>query len=233
MASMPPPYQPSRRAAAPLFKNSAPRPNTRPPTKLAPRECATTSAAATLAPAFGGMFSTQTSQRIQHALVDVLDDVKDTELVTSLGPHLCHQRWIKVRAIGGDHTRQEAPVLEVLQKPAHVRLVVGRHEGEGNGEIGQGIGSQQQGTMTQMDFVDGKGAGEFFESPTSVLRHMDLTDLPIEAVVEKACRQIQVKISCQRLLESFHAHTVVEQAVDDCLANAIGVFGPAFDPGDL
>src|SRR5271168_4878375 len=42
MASMPPPYQPSRRAAAPLFKNSAPRPNTRPPTKLAPRECATT-----------------------------------------------------------------------------------------------------------------------------------------------------------------------------------------------
>ena len=48
--------------------------------------------------------------------------------------------------------------------------------------------------MAQMEFVDAEGAGEVFECPLAVGGHIDLTYLPVEAVVEEAVGQIQKEI---------------------------------------
>jgi hypothetical protein len=58
-------------------------------------------------------------------------------------------------------------------------------------------------------------------------------DLPVEAVVQKALREIEVKIALQCFAGAFHAHRVVEQTVDDCLADSVGVLGTQFDPLDM
>jgi len=59
--------------------------------------------------------------------------------------------------------------------------------------------------------------------------HVQLATLPVEAVVEKALGEIQVEIAVQGLAQPFHAHAVVEQAVEDGLADAVGVLGAGFD----
>jgi hypothetical protein len=114
-----------------------------------------------------------------------------------------------------------------------VLLVVGSHQREGDGEIAQGVGGQEQGPMTKMDFVQVERAREILQGPLTVGRHVDLADLPVEAVVQKALGEIEVKIALQRLAKAFHAHSVVEQTVDDRVANSVGVLGARIDPLDL
>ncbi len=87
--------------------------------------------------------------------------------------------------------------------------------------------------MTKMDFVDVERAGEILQGPLPVDRHVDLMDLPVEAVVQKALQEIEVKIALQGFAGAFHAHRVVEQTVDDRLADSVGVLGPQFDPLDM
>src|SRR5580700_2546135 len=83
------------------------------------------SAASALASAALGMPTTQTPQRVEDALVDVLEDVKNAELVAGLGPQLGQDLRIQVRAIGDDHLGNKARVLEVAEKAPHMILVVG------------------------------------------------------------------------------------------------------------
>src|SRR5208337_3406976 len=66
---------------------------------------------------------------IQHQLVDVLDDVKDAQLMVRVGPELGDHGGVQVRAVGDHDTRLEPPVLEVLEKPPHVDLIVGCYQG--------------------------------------------------------------------------------------------------------
>jgi hypothetical protein len=60
-----------------------------------------------------------------------------------------------------------------------------------------------------------------------------LADLPVEAVVEKTIGKIEMEIAFQGLAQPFHTHAVVEQAVEDGFADAVGVFRAGFDPLDL
>ena len=60
-----------------------------------------------------------------------------------------------------------------------------------------------------------------------------LADFPIEAVVEEAVGEIEEELPVQRFLQAVQAHAVIEQAVDDRVADAVGVFGPRFDAFDL
>src|SRR5262249_25537547 len=91
-------------------------------------------------------------------------------------------------------------------------------------------GGQEQGAVAEMDFVDAQGAREVRQRPLPVRRQVDLADLPVEAVVEKAIGQFEMEIAPQGLAQSFHAHAVVEQPVDDRVADTVGVFGPRLDP---
>ena len=180
-----------------------------------------------------GEFASEPSQGIEDAVVDVLDDVKDAELMTGVGPEFGQHGGVEVRAVGDDHVGQEAVVLEVVQEAPHVVLIVGRNQGEGDGEIAQRVGGQKQRAVAQVQFVDAQGAGEMVEGPLAVGGHVGLADLPVEAVVEEAVGQVEEEVALQRLLQAIHAHAVVEQAVDDGFADAVGVLGSRFDALDL
>ncbi len=112
-------------------------------------------------------------------------------------------------------------------------LIVGRDQGEGDREIAQRIGSQQQDSVAQVQFVDAQSAREVRQRPLAVGGQIGLADLPVEAVVEEAVGQVEEEVALQGVLQPVEAHAVVEQAVDDGVANAVGVLGPRFDAWNL
>lgn len=87
--------------------------------------------------------------------------------------------------------------------------------------------------MAQMQFVDAQRAGEVVERPLTVGWHIDLADLPIETVVEKAVGEIEKEFALEGLLQAMETHAVFEQAIDDEIANAVGVLGSRLDAVDL
>ena len=89
--------------------------------------------------------------------------------------------------------------------------------------------------MAEMQFVvmPGKGAGEVFQGPLTIVGHVDLADFPIEAVVEKAVGKIEEELALERLLQAIQAHAVFEQAIDDHVTNVIGVLGSGLNAIDL
>ena len=188
----------------------------------------------TAAPAFASPTEllAQAAQGVEHVFVEVLENVKDAQLVSGLGPQFGQHRRIQVRAIGDHDAGSKPPLLEVVQEAAHVVLIVAPHQREGHREVVDRVGGQQQGTVSQVNFVDAEGAGEIRQRPLSVGRQVGLADLPIEAVVEKALGEIEMEIALEGQPEPFHAHAVVEQAVEDRLADPVGILGPRFDPLD-
>ena len=84
-------------------------------------------------------------------VVDVLDDVEDAELMASLRPDFGQQFGIKVRAVGDDDLRGKAVIFEISQEAAHVILIVGGNQSEGDGKIADRVGGQAAA-------CDGRGA---------------------------------------------------------------------------
>ena len=80
--------------------------------------------------------------------------------MAGLRPQFGHRRRIEPRAIGHHDLGLHAPVLEVLEEPAHVIVVVALDQGEGHGKILGRVGGQQQGITAQMKFIDAECAAE-------------------------------------------------------------------------
>jgi hypothetical protein len=89
------------------------------------------------------MFSAATSYGVQDMVVDVLDDVENAQVMLGMGPYLCQNFGVKIRAIGHHHQGQEAMLFEIAQEALHVILIIGTNQGEGHGEIVERIGSQE------------------------------------------------------------------------------------------
>ncbi len=190
------------------------------------------SAAAALASAAGGMAAAEASQGVEHVGVDVLEDVEHAQLVAGVGPHVGQHRGVQIRAVGDDHPRREAVALEVVQDASHVVPVVGRDEGEGDGEVADRVGGQEQGAVAQVQFIDAQGAGEVRQGPLAVGGQVGLADLPVETVGQEPGGQVEEEVPLQGLLEAVHTHAVFEQAGDDGLADAVGVLGARVDAVD-
>jgi hypothetical protein len=62
---------------------------------------------------------------------------------------------------------------------------------------------------------------------------VELSDLPIEAIVEEAIRQLEVEVTSQGLLDLLDAHAIIEDAVEDGLADLVVVMGLGRDALDL
>src|SRR5580704_3093655 len=58
-----------------------------------------------LASASLGQLASESSQGIEHADVDVFEDMKDTQLMAGIGPEFGQQFRVEVRAIGDDDVR--------------------------------------------------------------------------------------------------------------------------------
>ena len=185
--------------------------------------------AAALAFALPTPLLAQSTQGVADVLVDVLEDMKDTPLLSRLGPNLGPHGRLEIRAVGDHNLGGETPLLEVVQEAAPLLRVVGPHQSEGHREIVEGVGGQQQGAVPEVNCVDAQGAGAVRQSPLAIGGPVGLADFPVEAIVEKALGEIAMEIALPGQAQPFDTHAVVEQAVEDRLAHAVGVFGAGLD----
>jgi hypothetical protein len=88
--------------------------------------------------------------RRQHLVQHVAQQVEDAQLMPGAGPDLGQQLRVEVGAVTDHHLRLQPPAGEVTQEAAHVFLVVGPDQGEADGQVGQGVGGQQQGVLAQV-----------------------------------------------------------------------------------
>jgi hypothetical protein len=63
--------------------------------------------------------------------------------MVGLGPQLPEHGRVEVRAVGDNGLGMKPPVLEVLEEPPHVKLIVGPDQGEGQRQVTDRIGGQQ------------------------------------------------------------------------------------------
>ena len=102
-------------------------------------------------------------------------------------------------------------------------------QGEGHGQVLERVGGQQQGVAAQVQLVDAQGAAEAVEDPAAVVGHVEPPDLPVEAVVDEAVGEVQEEVPAHRGDDPLDAHAVVEEAVEDGLADRVVVQRPGLD----
>ena len=185
--------------------------------------------AASLASARRGVSAAESSRGVEHVGVDALQGVEHAQSVAGVGPQFGEHGGVQIRAVGDDHSRPEAVAFEVAQEASRVVLVVGGDQGEGDGEVAERVGGQEQGAVAQGQFVHAQGAGEVGQGPLAVRGQVGLTDLPVEAVGREAGGQVEEEVASHRLLEAVQAHAIVEESVDHGVADAVGVLGAGLD----
>ena len=80
-----------------------------------------------------------------------------------------------------------------------------------------------------MQLVHAQRAREVLDRPGAVGGQVELGDLPAQAVVDEAGRQVQEEVAPQRRLQALHAHAVLQQAVQDGFADGVGILGLGLD----
>ena len=176
----------------------------------------------------------QPAHGVQHFLGHVLQDVEDAKLVRRVRPGLRQHRRIEVGAVGDDRPGQQPVALQHQQEPPHVVLVVGRHQGEADDLVGQRVGGQQQGAPAQVRLVHAQRAAEPLQDALAMRGQVDAAQLLVEAVVEEAEGEIQEEVAPHGGDGPLGVEPVLQQAVEDGLADAVVVVGPgrvALGPG--
>ena len=84
-----------------------------------------------------------------------------------------------------------------------------------------------------MNLVETQDTRELRQGPLPVGSAVDLTNLPVEAVVEEAGGQVEAEVALQGLLDLLDGHAIVEDSIEDGLADLVVVVGLGFDVLDL
>src|SRR4051794_24693103 len=74
-----------------------------------------------------------------------------------------------------------------------------------------------------MEFIDAQGTAEVFQDPGAMRGHVEALDLAMEAVIDEAVGEVEQEIPLHRGDDPFDAHPVVEDAVEDGLADLVVV----------
>src|SRR5262249_1620161 len=159
----------------------------------------------------------------QYLVVDVLQYVEDTQLVPRLGPDFGQDRRVEVGAVGHHHLRLEAPVLQRPQEAAQGRLIVDLHQAVANDAVGDRVRGQQQGVLAQVHLIDAQGTAEALPGQATLPGVVELAQPPVQAVVDEATGQLQPEIALHAGAGTLDVETVVENAVEDGLADEVVV----------
>jgi site-specific DNA recombinase len=157
------------------------------------------------------------------------DGVEDTQLVAGLRPEFLQDLPIEIRAVGHHHLGGQPPRLEVLQEPPHVAGIVGRDEGEGHRQVLERVGGQEQRRAAEVQLIDAEGPAEPLQDPAAMVGQVQPSGLPVEAVGDEAVGQVEIEVPSHRGDHSLDAHAVVEDAVEDGLADGMVIGGLGLD----
>jgi hypothetical protein len=146
-----------------------------------------------------------------------------------LGPELAQDARVRARAVGDHDPRDRAPRLEIAQEPTHVIPVVGPDRGEGHRQVAQGVGGQRRGEATEVRLADAERSAEVLQDLAAMRRQVELGDSIAEHVMDEPRGQVEEELALERQEGAFDAHAVLEDAIEDEVADLVVVGGPGED----
>jgi hypothetical protein len=156
----------------------------------------------------------------------VLDHMEDAQLMVGVGPKFTEHGRIEVRAVGHHDLGDQSPVLEVLEEPPHLVLIVGIDQGEGHGQVGQRVGGQQQWEAAQVQFVDAQRAAEALQDRAAMRGEVERSGVVAEHVVDEPRGQFQEELAAERLQGPLDVHAVLDEPPEDEVADLVVVERP-------
>ena len=120
-------------------------------------------------------------------------------------------------------------IFQVSQEPQHVRRIVFRNQRAGNRIIRHRIAGDQNHSMSEVDFVNTKLAGELAQNLGTKLRTVILFNGILQAIIKKSGRQLEQEIAFQGLPNSGCVEFVDQDSINDSLAYFVVVPGLRFD----
>ena len=149
--------------------------------------------------------------------------------MVGLGPKFGQHGRVEVRAVGDYGLGLQPPVLEVLEEPSHVILIVGTDQREGHRQITDRVGGQQEGILAQVQFIHAEGAAEVLQDHAAMLGQIELSSPVAKLVVDEPRGEFQQELTAQRLQSLFDVHAVLDDAIQDQIADLVVVEGPGED----
>ena len=87
------------------------------------------------------------------------------------------------------------------------------------------VGGQQQGEPAQVQLVDAERAAEVLQDHAAMLGHVELRGAVAEHVVDEPRGEVEEELAAERLQGPLDAHAVLEDAVEDQVADLVVVQG--------
>ena len=104
-------------------------------------------------------------------------------------------------------------------------LIVGGDQGEGDRQVRERVGGQEQGKASQVEFIDAERAAEVLEHLAAMSGHVESRGEVVEHVVDEPGGEIEEELTLERLENPFDAHAVVENALEHQIADLVVVLG--------
>jgi hypothetical protein len=95
----------------------------------------------------------------------------------------------------------------------------------GHRQVGDGIGRQEQGEASQVEFVHAQRAGELLQDHPAVRPEVEPGDAPAQTVVDEALGEFQAEVTPHAGEGAFDVEAVFEDAVEDGIADPPVVVG--------
>jgi hypothetical protein len=120
-------------------------------------------------------------------------------------------------------------IFVISQEPQHVRRIVFRNQRAGNRIVRHRIAGEQNHSMSEVDFVNTKCAGELAQNLGTKLRTVILSNGILQAIIKKSCRQLEQEITFQGLPNRGCVEFVAQDSINDSLSYFVVVLGLRFD----
>jgi hypothetical protein len=103
--------------------------------------------------------------------------------------------------------------------------IIGGDQGEGDRQVRERVGGQEQREAAQVEFVDAEGAAEVREHLAAMRRHVESRGEVVEHVVDEPRGEIEKELPLERLKDSFNAHAVFDDALQHQIPDLVVVLG--------
>src|SRR5262249_53490992 len=123
------------------------------------------------------------------------------------------------------------PVLQDAQELPPVGLVVDPHQQEPEHPVADRVGGQQQGVDPQVQLIDTRDPAELLPVAAALSGTGQPGQAPLQAVVNEAAGQLEVAVASHGRQGPLDVEAVVEDTVEDRLADQVVVLGLGADLG--
>lgn len=175
--------------------------------------------------AFGFQLAPNRPCRVENQLIEFRDYMEYAQLMFGIRPNLLECQRIQVRTIRNDCMRRKPVIVEVSHEPNHVRGIILGNQSTSDRVVGDRVTGQQQYTMAQMNLINAQDATELREHVLAELVAIEFSDRMIQCRVNVTRGKFDQEVTLHTGLDCRKVQLVVENPVDDGLANSVVILG--------